>query len=261
MPERSQETVTIPHPDGGSLHGRLSWPAAPRDWAVVYAHGFGATHQGEKAQALEAACARRDWTYAAFDFRGHGRSNGSLLDLRGSGLLADLETVRAYLAGRGVRRLCLAGSSMGGWAAAWYTLLHPEAVAACVLIAPALHFLRSRWDNLTEDQRRAWRETGRLRIRNQWLEKDVGYSLVEERDQYPAGRLAAELARPVLIFHGMRDDTVPYTLSLALAELAVCPHLELRLLKDGDHRLSGHKEIVAEEACAFLARWVEVGWA
>jgi pimeloyl-ACP methyl ester carboxylesterase len=225
---------------------------------VLYAHGLGSTRGGEKTRAVEAACARRDWTFAAFDFRGHGGSSGSLLDLRGSGLLADLEVACAALAERGVRRLGLVGSSMGGWASAWFTLRHPDVVIACALIAPAFDFLRQRWSTLPEAERRRWKETGRLAVRNQWIDTELGYGLVEEIDQFPVDRLAAELERPLLIFHGMQDDTVPYEHSLALLRQARHPHIELRLFKDGDHRLVTLKDEMADSACAFFARWVPV---
>jgi pimeloyl-ACP methyl ester carboxylesterase len=207
---------------------------------------------------VEAACARRGWTFAAFDFRGHGGSSGSLRDLRGSGLLADLEAARAALAERGVRQLCLVGSSMGGWASAWFTLRRPEVVAACALIAPAFDFLHHRWSTLPEAEQRRWQQTGRLRVRNQWIDTELGYGLVEERDRFPVDRLPADLARPLLIFHGLQDDAVPYEHSLALVRQARYPHIELRLFKDGDHRLTAIKEQIAESACAFFARWVAV---
>jgi pimeloyl-ACP methyl ester carboxylesterase len=258
MTSRTRETLDLDHPEGGRLAGDLSYDGTPSSWAVLYAHGLGSTRHGEKTQAVEEACARRGWTFAALDFRGHGGSSGSHLELRGSGLLADLETAQAALAGRGIRRLCLVGSSMGGWASAWYTLLHPEVVAACVLIAPAFDFLRHRWSRLSEAERRRWRETGRLRLRNQWIDTELGYGLVEEIGRFPVERLAAELGRPLLIFHGMQDDTVPYEHSLALVQQAPYSHIELRLFKDGDHRLVAFKDDVAESACAFFARWPAV---
>src|SRR6516162_8533071 len=164
--DRHVESPRLPHPAGGELQAHLSYTGQPGDWAIVYVHGFASNSSGEKAKVIEAACARRGWTYAAFDFRAHGQSTGSLLDLRGSSLLDDLDVVRSWLASRGVRRLCLYGSSMGGWASAWYAVRRPETVAVCALVAPAFHFLRSRWDALSEADRRRWRETGRLVVRN-----------------------------------------------------------------------------------------------
>src|SRR5262245_22512540 len=116
---RRAEVIRLPCPAGGEIEAHLSYADRPAGRAVVYVHGLGSVRGGEKSRALEAACARRGWTFAACDFRGHGGSTGTLLDLRGSALLDDLDTFRAYLATRGVAGLGLVGSSMGGWAAAW----------------------------------------------------------------------------------------------------------------------------------------------
>jgi len=254
MKARQADSVRVPLLGAGALQAYVSWEDHHRDWAVVYVHGFGSTRVGLKAQALEAACARRGWTYASFDFRGHGESTGTLLELRGTILLEDLDVLRAYLASRGIRRLCPVGSSMGGWAAAWFTLRQPHTVPSCVLIAPALQFLESRWNLLTDAERRTWKNTGRLRIQNQWVDTEIGYGIAEDMDQFPTSQLAAKLARPALILQGVRDEVVPYQQCIAFLERAAFPGIELRLYKDGDHRLLDYKDEIAEAACDFFAR-------
>jgi pimeloyl-ACP methyl ester carboxylesterase len=224
---------------------------------VAYVHGFASTGFGEKAKVVEAACIRRGWTFVTFDFRGHGQSSGSLLQLRGSGLLDDLEALRGYLDSRGLKRLRLYGSSMGGWAATWFAVRRPETVAACVLVAPAFHFLRARWDRLSEAERRQWRETGRLRVTNQWIDVEMGTGLLEEIDEFPVAELAARLVSPVRIFHGMLDDVVPFSESIDFLKLTqpASAH-KLVLYRDGDHRLLQYKEEIAEAACEFYAHTV-----
>jgi len=254
MASDRQEEVRVLLAAGNWLTGTLSLADPPSSSAVLFIHGFGSVRKGEKAQALAAACARRGWTCAAFDFRGHGESSGTMLDLRASGLLADLDAVRGFLAERGCTRLLPVGSSMGGWAAAWYTLLHPDAVPACVLLAPALHFLTGRWSKLTEAERLAWQQTGKLRVKTDWVETEVAYGLIEEVDQFPHERLVRDWQRPLLIYHGLRDDVIPYQTSLAFVETAAYPNIELRLFKDGDHRLTAQKDEIAEGACAFFER-------
>jgi alpha-beta hydrolase superfamily lysophospholipase len=177
-----------------------------------------------------------------------------LLELRGTFLLEDLEAVRDYLVGRGIPKVCPVGSSMGGWAAAWFALRHPASVPACVLIAPAIDFLRSRWALLTPAEREQWKRTGRLPIQNQWVNAEIGYGVVEEIPLFPVEQLAAELSRPVLILHGLKDDVVPFTQSLAFVERAIHPEIELHLFKNGDHRLLAYKDEMAEAAAAFFVR-------
>jgi alpha-beta hydrolase superfamily lysophospholipase len=255
MAARQTESLHLPLPAGAFLQGTFSYSDQPGPAAILYVHGFGSVRGGAKAAAFEAACARRGWTFAAFDFRGHGDSSGTLLELRGSGLQADLDQAQAYLMGRGIRQLFPVGSSMGGWATAWFVTRHPGLVPACVAIAPAFNFPRSHWAKLSETQRRAWRQTGRLPVRNAYLDVEVGYGLVEEINQFPVERLAAAWTKPLLIFHGMQDDSVPYQESLAFVQMAAGTELELRLYRDGDHRLLARKDEMAEAACRFFERW------
>ena len=43
---------------------------------------------------------------------------------------------------------------------------------------------------------------------------------------------------PVRLLHGMRDESVPWRLSLRLAERLASRDVAVTLVKDGDHRLS-----------------------
>src|SRR5262245_65195004 len=106
--------VKLPLSGPGHLAGAVALTGRPD--CVVYVHGVGSDVRGDKPTAVFAACARRGWGCAAFEFRGHGRSSGTMRELRASGLQGDLEAVCRYLASRGVSRTFLVGSSMGGFA-------------------------------------------------------------------------------------------------------------------------------------------------
>ena len=120
--------------------------------------------------------------------------------------------------------------------------------------SPAFEFLERRWERLTPAEREEWQRTDRLRFRNEWVDVEIGYGLVAEREQFRSQDLARDYRTPTLIFHGMADDVIPFTDSVAFVERAVEPRIELRLLKDGDHRLTAHKDEIASEACRFFQR-------
>src|SRR5260370_39489362 len=106
MTTRRQESMTVPLAMGGTLQVYISYTEKPREEAVVYVHGFGSTRTGDKPLALEDACARRGWTFASFDFRGHGGAGGALLALRGTRLLGDPEAGHAPPPACGGPRAC-----------------------------------------------------------------------------------------------------------------------------------------------------------
>ncbi len=91
-------TVTLALPTGGHLAGTYQPGAARPEFAVLWVHGFGSHRGGEKAEAVRAECERRGWAFAAFDFRGHGDSTGTMPELLASRLLEDLTAARGAIA-------------------------------------------------------------------------------------------------------------------------------------------------------------------
>ncbi len=249
-----RNSIAIPVAGGEALAGDYDPSATPGGLAVLWLHGFGSHRGGEKSAAVREECLRRGWAFAAFDFRGHGASGGDLHALRASRLLADIAAIRDFLAARGHSRVGLIGSSMGGFAAAWFAKQNPDAVAGCVLVAPAFDVLRRRWDRMTEEQRELSRRSGRIRVKNQWIDVEVGLGLIEERDRFLPEDLAKGWRTPALIFHGLADDVVPVEDSLAFIRSVEYPRVELRLLRDGDHRLTDYKDEIASEMGRFFAK-------
>ena len=240
-------------PDEQKLRGRISFTPGERPApGVVFAHGFGSVRAGEKSAALEAECARRGWAFAASDFRGHGESDGAMTELRGSRLIEDLDAITRAAVALAGGPLFLFGSSMGGWASAWLAAKHPGRVAACAFAAPAFRFLE--WRRLSEAEREEWRRTGRLRVRNEFVDVEIDYGLAAEADDYPFEKLTTESRSPAIIFHGMADETVPYSSSVEFAARCATGDIELLLIKSGDHRLNGEKGRMAFAACEFFAR-------
>lgn len=223
---------------------------------VVFAHGFGSIRAGEKSAALEAECAHRGWAFTAFDFRGHGQSDGVMTELRGSRLIEDLDLIAREAVKRARGPLLLFGSSMGGWASAWLAAKHPDRVAACAFVAPAFRFLE--WRRLSDDEREEWRRTGRLRVRNEFVDVEIDFGLAAEADEYPFEKLVMRFRTPAIIFHGLADDVVPYSLSVEFAARCTADDVELVLIKNGDHRLNREKGRLAFAACEFVIREIEV---
>lgn len=223
-------------------------------FAVLWVHGFGSHRGGEKAEAVRSECARRGWSFAAFDFRGHGESAGEMVDLTASRLLEDLCVVGSHLQSLGVSRLGLVGSSMGGFASAWFAKQNPEAVVGCVLVAPAFNFLDRRWNSVTDVERDEWMRTGRRSFRNEWVACELGYGLIAERERFTLCELADGWRDPALIFHGCADDVVSDQDSLEFVRRVSPGDVELRLIRDGDHRLTSYKDRIAAGVGELFAR-------
>ena len=194
---------------------------------------------------------KRNWTFIACDFRGHGDSDGVMNELLGSRLLEDLYAIVREAQKRAGGKLFLFGSSMGGWASAWFAARFPTQVAACAFVAPAFRFLE--WRNLTEAERAEWQRTGRRRVKNEFVDVEISYDLTAEANHFKFETLAANFITPSIIFHGMADGIVPYSVSIDFASSCATKEIDLVIIKGGDHRLNRNGKKLAQAACDFFS--------
>lgn len=220
-------------------------PAQPRSVTAVFLHGFMSTQAGEKAGYLRDVLLSRGVTYITFDFRGHGQSSGTMRQLTGTRLLEDCHAVIEHCCPAN-HRIVLIGSSMGGWVASWYAAQHPERINAVMLIAPSFEFGQGFLDTLNREQRARWAEEGVWRLVNEYGTAELGYELIEDMARYPLTVLYQRYRTPTLICHGLRDDVVDYQQSLEFQRHCAAADVDILLLKQGDHRLTAHKQELAQ---------------
>jgi pimeloyl-ACP methyl ester carboxylesterase len=217
---------------------------------MVYLHGLGSDWNGEKARFLEERVAAIGFGTARFDFRGHGRSSGTLAEMTLSELLLDVDRVVAALArgelGAVPAGLVLVGSSLGGLVSAWYCAREPDRIGAQVLIAPAFRIVERFLDTLPETQRRDWQDRGRHRFEGPWLDFELSWELVEDSRRYAHEALLRDTRIPTWILHGTRDESVPHDLSLDFARTCRGTRPTLITIADGDHRLTDAVERIFE---------------
>ena len=173
---------------------------------------------GTKALFLEDYCRRRGRAYVRFDYFGHGASSGDFaLGTIGRWRDDAIAVIDSLTTGPQI----LVGSSMGGWIMLLAALARPERVAALVGIAGAPDFTEELlWPRLTPAQRETLMRGGQgraaLRIRR------GGYlytrALIEDGRRHLLLGAPIALDMPVRLLHGMRDESVPWQLSLRLAE-------------------------------------------
>jgi len=208
---------------------------------ILYLHGFGSHQAGEKAEFFRARAREAGIPFCSFDFQGHGASGGALAELTLTRNLADVARVHAWLAGRGVSRLAIVGSSMGAGTGLWYAALHPEGIAAGLHIAPALELDRALLAWAGPERTRAWRDSGRIHFENEHVSSELSWSLIEDLRAHPAEQLAQRLRTPALLLQGKRDTSVSWRHVADFAARCRSEEVELHLFADGDHRLTDRK--------------------
>jgi pimeloyl-ACP methyl ester carboxylesterase len=241
----------------GSRIAYILRPAAAGRGApgLVFAGGFRSHMRGTKAEFLDGYAARRGLAYLRFDPFGHGESGGRFEAGTIGRWIADLLSVLALTDGPQI----LVGSSMGAWLACHAALALPHRIAALVGLAPALDFTeRLIRPALTPALAAALARDGVIEVPSEYGGPyPIARALIEEGRRHLLLDGPIALAMPVRLLHGMQDRDVPYRLSLEAASRITGSDVELRLIKDGDHRLSRESDLarLADELDRLLARF------
>ena len=229
----------LARPDGATIAYRRLVGKSP---GVVFLGGFRSDMTGTKALFLEEYCRRRGAAYVRFDYFDHGASSGEI----GAGTIgrwrADaVAIIDSLTSGPQI----LIGSSMGGWIMLLAALARRERIAALIGIAGAPDFTEELlWPRLSDEQRKAIVAEGSVVLPSHY--DPAGYlytrALIEDGRHHLVLRAPIPLDVPVRLLHGLRDESVPWQLSVRLAERLSGRDVALTLVKDGDHRLSSEAD-------------------
>jgi pimeloyl-ACP methyl ester carboxylesterase len=241
--------------DGSRIAYILRRPADARGApGLVFAGGFRSHMRGTKAEFLDGYAARRGLAYLRFDPLGHGESSGRFEAGTIGRWIADLIAVLALTEGPQI----LVGSSMGAWLACHAARALPGRIAALVGIAPALDFTeRLIRPALTPALAATLARDGVIEVPSDYGEPTpIARALIEEGSRHLLLDGPIALAMPVRLLHGMQDADVPYAFSLEAARRITGSDVEVRLIKDGDHRLSRDSDLarLADELDRLLDR-------
>lgn len=232
----TERRYSIPMGHGpGRLAVVLHRPARIPRGVVICCHGMLSHKEGRKLAAIAEALGSAGIAAVRFDFSGCGESSpapvgGALVPSR----LLDLHAVMDHVLGEGWSRggLGLMGSSLGGYLALLAAAGRPEVVASVCWATP--YDLSRIRDALT----------GSKELKNRF---PPGFQVGEPLD-------LSELSGPcrVLVIHGLRDETVPWTDAGTIYGKVGEPR-RLVLFEQADHRF-------LDEDCRALAVRATVDW-
>jgi pimeloyl-ACP methyl ester carboxylesterase len=190
---------------------------------VIYLHGFASSPRSSKAQFFKQ---RLNEQGVEVDVPRLDGNNFEALTITNQ-LSIIHETI-------GNRPAILFGSSLGGYLAALYAARHPDLVERLVLLAPAFQF-PTRWrQRYSEKDIARWKSEGSIPVFHYGENKlmRLGYRFIEDTVQYED---EPDARQPILIFHGTRDDIVPYIVSETFC--VTHPRSQL-VLTDAGHELT-----------------------
>ena len=249
-------TTYFTSPEGRRLAFRHN-PASTGKLTFVWMCGFKSDISGTKVLRLEDWANRTGHGFLAFDYSGHGESDGAFEDGTVSQWRDDaLAAIDSQTDGP----LVIVGSSMGGWMALLAALARPDRVKGLVLIAPAPDFTEKlMWPEFPAKAQAEIMEQGfTLRPSDYDEPYTITRALIEDGRQWQILDGPIAFDGPVRILQGMQDADVPWTHAARLVDALTASDLTITLIKDGDHRLSREQDIArllatCDEMAATLA--------
>ena len=203
--------------------------------AAVFLPGYMSDMAGGKATALTAWAQTHGRECLLLDYSGCGESPGSFAD----GTLSRwAEEVLALVESRLAGPVVLVGSSMGGWLMLLVGRALGARLAGLVGVAAAPDF--TDW-GFTDEQKATLERDGRLSRGEQLT--TLAFWQTGEALKLLGSEMAIDC--PVRLVHGERDEDVPSSVPAILMGRLRSADVQLKLIKNGGHRLSEPHEIAA----------------
>jgi uncharacterized protein len=223
----------VEHDFHDGLAYRIWLPESDPPWpGIVVLHGAGSCKENHADFARLAA--DFGWATLAYDQRGHGESLGEMSPSAVDDAVAMARKLAA-LEGVDPSRVCVRGSSMGGFVAIHATAVS-NAIAAAIAICPPSERMLA--EGLRSDP---------LEMR---ADRDALEPWLGEHDLREAVALIGD--KPLILLHARGDEEVPSEWSEELYERAAEPR-KLIVVPGGHHRSVQHDA----ELQTVALRWIE----
>ncbi|MEJ5375766.1 MAG: alpha/beta fold hydrolase [bacterium] len=207
------------------------WPEVP---CVVLCHGLLSSMESPKFKALAEALNQEGLAALLLDFRGCGKSGGSLKESTVSARVEDLSTATRFLAQSLEHKgpLGLMGSSMGGFVALLYAGMGKAVAAISVWAAP--------FDPLELEDLRTHPQTAQL-----------GNSFFQDLRSHDLSKIKGKI-KNLLVIHGEKDELIPISHAKRIYQLGCAPR-QMYLIAQADHRFThpAHRQ----EAISLTVKW------
>ena len=240
-----EHQIQFPNHRGERLSATIHLPDGPSRRGVILGHCFTCSRHTTILRSICHALAASGFVVFRFDFSGNGQSEGSFVDSTYTKQIAEMETAAAYLAGRGVSWLGLAGHSMGAMVALLAGAQMSSARAICALAA------RSRVMGAAEllgpAKLQELQEKGRVSFVSRGRALELSREMFSDAARYDLGRAVASLVQPILLVHGDRDEITPVDEAYRIQRYRP-EGTRLAVIPGSDHMFSGddHRRMVTE---------------
>ena len=224
------------------LHIAYKQLTGTKEVSLIFFGGLHSNMNSTKATALYDYCKYHNLSLILFDYLGHGESDGIFTDYNISDWYKNCIDVINQLTSPN-ELLIIIGSSMGAWIMLLVALSHPHKISHLIGLAGAPDFTESLiFNKLTTIQKDELHKYNQLTLSSN---SNDNYSYIITKNLIEDGRKhlllnqeSINIESPITLIHGMNDNTVPYNISITLAEKVKSQNVNLHLIKSANHNLS-----------------------
>ncbi|KAJ8390593.1 hypothetical protein AAFF_G00101990 [Aldrovandia affinis] len=238
---RQKSTVQyVTRPDLPKLAYRKVKGKSP---GVVFLPGFGSSMDGQKAEALEEFCKSLGHSYLRFDYTGCGTSEGVWAECTVGSWKRDVLFVLDELVDG---PQILVGSSMGGWLMLLAAIARPEKIAALVGISTAADHFVTAFKSLPLEVRKEFEEKGEWTVATKHNDEGsytLSMNFLQEAETHCVLQCPIPVTCPVRLIHGLKDQDIPWHISMQVAERVLSTDVDVILRKHGQHRMGEKDDI------------------
>jgi uncharacterized protein len=250
-----QKEICFLNKNGLKISGALEEPNPSKEHIVIAIHGHASSKNGRSVTDITKELTKRGINSLRIDLDGCGNSEGKFEDQTITSAIDDIISAINFVKFAGYSKIDLFGSSFGGLAVIATSLFYKE-VNRIGLKAPVSDYPNQRLKKCGQKHIDDWKERGYTDYETPKGTKfRINYSLYTDTQKYIMYDLVKSIHCPVLIIHGVEDESVDINDSRKLIE-----NIEggrLIEIPGGDHSLSINGD--NSKSNIIFADWFEKG--
>ncbi|XP_063062444.1 abhydrolase domain containing 10, depalmitoylase b [Engraulis encrasicolus] len=210
---------------------------------VVFLPGYASNMSGSKAEALEEFCKSLGHSYLRFDYTGCGQSEGVFEECTVGTWKKDVLYMLDEIADG---PQILVGSSMGGWLMLLAAIARTEKTKALVGISTAADYLVTSFKTQPIEVRKEAEDKGEWMLPSKHSEEGhyrLSMDFLREAENHCVLQSPIPVTCPVRLLHGLKDEDVPWHISMQVAERVLSADVDVILRRHGQHRLADKDDI------------------
>ena len=211
-----------------------------RGLGIIFIHGLNSDMNGEKAITIEKYARTHKLNFVRFDCRGHGNSYGKFEDFTISDWKKDLVNVIDNLT-RGPQ--ILIGSSLGGWLMMLAARARPSRIKGMVGLAAAPDCGDNLYKNLSVKNKREIKNKGIIKYSSFGFSYFIRKKFFIDARKNKVLNKSYRYNKPLILIHGLKDNVVSSKVPKKILKKVTSKKIQIILLKNSDHRLSGKKDL------------------